>query len=162
MAICWIIKMRLTYTFIILLLVVVPAHAGEFFENHEVSIGYAPFCYHFKNDGDLNENDNHAVQVAIDQWFAMTFRNSHHDRTFVAGYEFRTPKWEPFNEGTWFLRGGFPVGLMYGYKDHLPNVGGVTLAAAPLFEVGYKQFSVKTMVIPVGDIVVSSMFVWTF
>ncbi len=126
------------------------------FDSHEVSIGYAPFCEHLFNDSPKYNETINAVMVSVDQWFIMTFKNSNYDRTFAVGYTLRTDKWE-FDE--WFLRGNLNLGLMHGYEDDvLPNVGGIAPAIGPTIEIGYKNFSVHTMVIPVATL----MLTWTF
>lgn len=129
-----------------------------FYHEHEVSIGYAPFCAHTISDKpDYNEHNNHLFVVSVNQFFFMTFRNSDYDRSFAAGYTFRTEKWEPFKNEL-FLRGNLPVGLVYGYDNRKVEVFGISIMALPTFEVGWKNFSVQTAVVPVF----SMMLVWTF
>jgi hypothetical protein len=133
------------------------AYAEEkFIDKHEVSIGYAPFCKHlFSDNEDYNETIN-AVMGSVDQWFIMTFKNSSYNRTFAVGYALRTDKWK-FDD-KWFLRGNLNLSLIHGYDDELFNVGGIAPAIGPTVELGYKNFSVQAMVIPVATL----MFVWTF
>lgn len=123
----------------------------------EVSIGYAPFCKHLVNDSpNYNENINLMV-VSYDEWYLTTFNNSNYDRTISAGYNFRTSKYHVLKNNL-FFRGNLFVGLMYGYGDDLPNLYGISPAAAPTVEIGYKKFSVHTMIVPVTSVMLS----WTF
>lgn len=134
---------------IVLVLLLLPccAFAGD------VVVGYAPFCYHFSGAEDMNERNNHAFLLSVNQWFGMTFRNSHYNRSYSVGYEFMTPKIR-FG-GDVFLRGTLPAGLVYGY-------GGIKPAAAGVVEVGRGRGSVKMMFIPVDGGVASAMFCWRF
>ena len=133
-----------------LLIFLIPftSHAGFFDEKHELIIGYAPYCYHWKRDREYNENDNHAILIAVDNWFGLTFRNSYYDRTFAAGYVFRTKKWKPF-DSEFYMRGNLLVGLVHGYGDRFTlNFNGVAPAAAPTGEIGYKKLAGHVMVLP--------------
>ena len=141
---------------------------SSIFNKHEVAIGYTPFCEHiFSDNTDYNENDNHLIILSVDQWFVMTFKNSYYDRAFAAGYTFRTGKWKPFEESSltisrWethlFLRGNLSAGLVYGYHNRTIELWGISPAAIPSLEVGYKNFSVHATVYPIGTLV----FTWTF
>jgi hypothetical protein len=136
-----------------------PAFAEDsFFNKHEVSIGYAPYCAHLINDDpDYNEKNNHLIMIAVDQWFGMTFRNSDYERVVGGGYIFRTKKWNPF-DNAFFIRGNMPIGIMYGYSNPPLGFGKWSLTGTLAVETGWKHFSINTAVVPVAAI----MFTWTF
>lgn len=155
--------MKMLYTVIILLAICTACHAGDrFVDNHEIYIGYAPFCQHmFKHNPDHNETIN-AVMLSVDQWFITTFKNSHYDQTVAAGYTFRTRKFRPLDD-KFFLRGDLGLGIMYGYEDHLWNVGGFSPAVAPALELGYDisqkySVSLSAIVYPVAVAMVGFTF----
>lgn len=141
---------------IILILLSVSYSCAPIFENHEIAVGYAPICSHLINDDpDYNET-NDGIFFSYDNWFALTFENSHYERTFAVGYNLRTSKYKI--ENNLFVRGNLYFGIMNGYEEELPNIAGISPALAPTIEIGYKNFSINTMILPV----VSSMFVYRF
>jgi hypothetical protein len=131
-------------------------------EQHEYSIGYAPFCKHFNGSDRYNET-NHAVFISYDEWIAGTFNNSNKHRSWFIGRSFRTDKWK---SNDLYVRLNLHLGLLYGYANDdnkPPNIEGWTIGAAPTFEIGYKQFGIETMVQPIADGgVISCMFKWTW
>lgn len=129
----------------------------SFFDRHEVSFGYAPFCKHlFSDNPDYNENNNHLFMLSVDQWFGMTFRNSYFDRCFAFGYNFRTRKWKLSDN--FYIRGNLPLGVVHGYHNRNIEVGGWAPAAIPTLEFGYANLSIHIAVFPVGSL----MLTWTF
>lgn len=149
--------MKLSLTFIVILAMAVPCIAGDV---NEISIGYAPICRHFDYQPELNEV-NHGLFVTYNKWFVGTFNNSHYIRSWFMGRTFRTKKWYPFGNEV-FGRGNFHLGLLYGYGEYMPSIDGWTIGATPTFEMGYKQFSVETMVMPADGGVISVLFKWTW
>lgn len=143
------------YLPLMIILLVTTAYADE----PEIWIGYAPICKHFNGDPELNEQ-NHAVFLSYDKWIAGTFNNSGNIQSYFLGRTFQTDKWE-YNH--YFSRLNIHIGALYGYEEDMPNIGGWTLGAAPTFEVGYKQYSLETMVNPFADGgVVSFMLKYTW
>lgn len=141
---------------ILILLLCSPAYAGDFLDNHELSIGYAPGCVHWDSK-DYNDSNNHLFMFILDDWFVSTFRNSFGNRSYSAGYIFRTRKFDLGNE--FFARGNLPVGLVYGYDDKMSvSVKGVSPVAIPTLELGRGRFSVNTAIVPV----VTVMFTLSF
>jgi len=131
----------------------------------DLVIGYAPTAHHWSERDEpdkrpYNENNN-AIMVSYNQWFGLTFKNSHYDQTYSAGYEFMTPKWKPFNN-PFFIRGTLPIGLMYGYKEKFPNVEGFSIGISPVVEIGYDRLSFKTLIVPIDGGCISTMIAWRF
>ena len=131
----------------------------------EIVIGYAPTSYHWDErdepDGRPYNTENHAVMVSYNQWFGLTYENSHYNRTYSIGYEFRTAKWEPLNN-PFFIRGTLPVGLMYGYEEKFPNVEGFSIGISPILEIGFDRLSLKTLIVPIDGGCISGMIAWRF
>lgn len=148
--------LKYTLPLIMIIFLVIPVCADE----KEFSIGYVPICKHFNNDPDLNEV-NHGVFVSYDKWVIGTFNNSSYIQSYFLGKKFDTKKWKPL-ENNLYMKLNAHLGLLYGYGEHLPNVSGWSLAAMPTFEIGYKQFSIETMVFPVDGGVVACMFKYSF
>jgi len=154
--------MRTIIIYIILsVTIIVPeCYAEKFFDKHEVIISYGPGCKHFNGDNDLNEK-NHIMGLSVDKWFGLTFVNSNDVRSWYVGRTFRTDKWKPLNEN-WFGRLNLHLGLLYGYEKYAPDIAGWTIAPIPTFEIGYKRFSMGTMVVPFGDGVGGIIFKYVF
>lgn len=141
------------------------AEDNTFLDNHEVSIGYSFYTTHFsgdyRGDGRKYNNNNQIIVLSIDQWFASTFVNSHFNRSYSAGYTFRTPKWQPVGED-FYGRLTLKVGLVYGYDDDLFDIAGFTPGALPSVEIGYKKLSIDTGIIPIGSGVMTCVLKYTF
>lgn len=148
------IKMKVVYTILILFTIVTCCHANE------NSIGYVPICKHFNNNPDLNEV-NHGIFLFHDDLVIGTFENSGYIRSYFIGKTFDTKKWKLFSNEI-FTKLNINIGLLYGYGEHLPDILGWSIGIMPTFEIGYKKFSIETMVFPVDGGVVSCMFKWSF
>ena len=155
--------MRTIITYIILsVTIIVPkCYAENFFDKHEVVIGYGPGCKHFNGSDDLNENNN-IFGLSVDKWFGLTFVNSNDVRSWFAGRTFRTGKWKPLDNKNWFGRLNLHLGLLYGYEKDVPEIAGWTIAPIPTFEIGYKKVSMETMVVPFDGGVVGLIFKYVF
>ena len=127
-------------------------------EIESLTVGYAPFCYHWDRDKEYNEDNNHGFLLAATikdgpfnrTWrpFVLTFRNSYYDRAVAGGLVFRTEKWKPFDNDI-FFRANLLVGIIHGYGDRFTlNIGGIAPIAAPTGEIGYKDFSAHLMATP--------------
>jgi len=121
-------------------------HIGA--DKHEISIGYTPVCKHYYSGENLNENIDF-VMLSIDKWVFATYHNSHFGRSYFIGRTFRTDK-KPFFIKNLYYRANFNIGLVTGYEDEIvTRVGDVTIIPFPTFEIGYKNFSIDTLVIPI-------------
>ncbi len=73
--------------------------------------------------GEYNER-NHLIALRYAGFSVCTFVNSHYDRTYFAGIsrELHSSQHGPGIR----IDTGYDLGLMYGYKDNLPNIGGLS------------------------------------
>ena len=138
----------------------------NFLNKHEVSIGWSFYTVHWSDDsqqdnGEEYNNNNNILVLSIDQWFVSTFVNSYDNRSYALGYTFRTPKWQPFNNEL-YGRANLQAGVVYGYEDDLTTFGGWLPGILPSIEVGYKWFSIDTLVIPSESGVISCILKFTF
>lgn len=147
--------LKWSYTAIMIILMVINATADD---ETEFSIGYVPICKHF-NEGEYNEV-NHGVFIFRNQWEIGTFNNSSYIQSYFIGRDLRTNKLEFKNDV--YMRLHAHLGLLYGYGESMPNVAGWTIGVTPTFEIGYKSFSIETMVFPVNGGVTALMFKWTW
>lgn len=129
----------------------------------EVSIAVGLFTKHFQPGSSTNET-NRALVFSYDDWCAAWFENSYHEESVFAGRAFRTEKLTNEKHPEWFLRGNLYLGLVYGYGDELPNVGGISPYMLPTGEVGYGRFSFELGIIPAPGHagLVTGMFKVTF
>lgn len=138
----------------------------SFLDRHEVSIGWSFYTLHWRDDsrqanGDEYNNNNNIFVLSIDQWFVSTLENSYDNRSYALGYTFRTPKWHPFNNQL-YGRANLKAGVVYGYEGNLTTFGGWLPGILPSIEVGYKWFSIDTLIIPSESGVISCILKFTF
>jgi hypothetical protein len=132
-------------------------------ERAEISVGVGLFTKHFQTGSSTNEN-NRAVILSYDDWCTAWFENSYHRESIFAGRIFRTEKLTSKEYNKWFIRGNLYLGLVYGYKDELPNIRGISPYMLPTGEVGYGKFSFELGIIPAPGHagLVTGMFKFTF
>ena len=100
---------------------------------------------------DRSDNTNEKtgmVALLYNDYMISRFKNSYHDETFFAGKRFYTKK---FNLGTsqhFGVQGNLYSGIMYGYSDKLPNIGGISPGALPTSGLMWKQTSLELGYIP--------------
>lgn len=116
-------------------------------EKAEVSISVGVFTKHFQPGSSTNEN-NRALVLSYDDWCVAWFENSYHEESIFAGRTFRTKKVTGKEHDEWFIRANLYLGLVYGYGDELPNVGGISPYLLPTGEIGYGRLSFELGVIP--------------
>jgi hypothetical protein len=100
------------------------------------------------NPGDDTNEDSDFIALSLDKYSIARFINSYNDETWFGGTQFHTPKLNIYQGSDFFLRGNLYAGLIYGYKDHLPNLGGVTPVLIPTIGLGYKRVSLEFMYFP--------------
>jgi hypothetical protein len=132
-------------------------------EKKEASIAVGVFTKHFQLGSSTNET-NRALVLSYDDWCVAWFNNSYHEESVFAGRAFRTKKVTGKEHDEWFVRANLYLGLVYGYGDELPNVGGISPYLLPTGEVGYGRFSFELGVIPAPDHagLVTGMLKFTF
>ena len=116
-------------------------------ERAEISVSVGVFTKHFQPGSSTNEN-NRPFVFSYNDWCAAWFKNSYDRESIFAGRAFRTKKMTGKEHDEWFVRGNLYFGLVYGYKDELPNIGGISPYMLPTGEVGYGRFSFELGVIP--------------
>ena len=141
------------------LLLPMPSHAkntGEF----SVLTGF--WTRHVDRSDDTNEKTG-MIAFLYNDFMVSRFINSYHDETFFAGKRFHTKK---FNLGIFKdigVQGNLYTGLMYGYSDNLPNLGGLSVGALPTVGLVWKKTSAELGYVPTpkGGVVMS-LFRFTF
>ena len=88
------------------------------------------------------------IAILYDDYMISRFVNSYHDQTFFAGKRFYTRKFALGNLKSLDVQGNFYTGLMYGYSDNLPNIGGITVGALPTLGLIYNKLSVEVGYVP--------------
>jgi hypothetical protein len=121
-----------------------PAEKQE--EKKEMSVAVGLYTWHF--DSENANNFNRLLAFSYDNWCIGWFNNSHYNETIFGGYAFRTDKYKFSENEKWFVRGNAYLGIVYGYGDDLPNVGGISPFALPTGEIGYGRYSLEIGVIP--------------
>ena len=132
-------------------------------EKAEISVAVGLFTKHFQPGENTNEN-NRMLAFSYDDWCVAWFNNSYDRESVFAGRIFRTDKLISKKDDKLFLRANLYLGLVYGYGDKLPNVGGISPYMLPTGEVGYGMFSFELGVIPAPGHagLVTGMFKVTF
>jgi hypothetical protein len=100
-------------------------------------------------DGGSNEQ-NYLLGIQYYGLAVGTFFNSQDDRAWFFGPA-REVYSREITENT-CLDIGYKFGPLYGYDDNLPNIGGISFAAAVTFGISWKKIGIDIMIIPVGII----------
>ena len=120
---------------------------------------YGPVCYHIDRGAEHNEV-NHIVGLKIDKAVAVTFENSQSKRSWFIGYNFESRKY--ILSSDLYAKAHLYLGGLYGYDEDMPDLQGWTVGAAPTLEVGWRQYSIEAMFMPVGGGVFSALFNYHF
>lgn len=117
------------------------------------SLHLGMWSLHLDGSGDIsgtgrNREHNHLIGIQYKGFNAGTFVNSHNDRTYTAGLS-RDVYVHQISENLRF-DAGYRVGLLYGYKDNLPSIKGVSAYAMPVFGLSWKRIGIDIGVVPVG------------
>ncbi len=121
-----------------------PSHA-ENTSKFSMLIGF--WTRHADRSDDTNEKTG-MIALLYNDYMVSRFTNSYHDETFFAGKRFHTKK---FNLGPFEhlgIQGNLYTGIMHGYSDNLPNIGGISPGALPTIGLLWKQTSVELGYIP--------------
>jgi hypothetical protein len=99
--------------------------------------------------GDRRHNEqNLLLGVQVYGFNAGTFINSHYDRAYFAGLA-RTVYTKDFSKDA-RMDLGYQVGLLYGYGDDLPNIGGFSAYIVPKIQFTIKRFGFDIGIVPTG------------
>lgn len=117
------------------------------------SLHLGMWSLHLDGSGDIfgsgkNNEHNHLIGVQYMGFNAGTFINSHDNRTYSVGLS-REVYSRQYTENLRF-DAGYKLGLLYGYKDNLPSIKGVSGYAMPVFGLSWRRIGVDLGVVPVG------------
>jgi hypothetical protein len=116
-------------------------------ESVDISITLGLVTQHV-NPGDNTNEVSNFIGLSYDKYSISRFKNSYNDETWFGGVNFRSPKLNIFKESEFYLQGNLYTGIVYGYKDHLPNLGGVTPILIPTIGLGYKWMCLEMLYFP--------------
>jgi hypothetical protein len=102
---------------------------------------------HVDSSDDTNEKTG-MIAILYNDYMISRFINSYHDETFFAGKRFHTRKFALGDLKSLDIQGNFYTGLMYGYADNLPNIGGITVGALPTIGLLYNEISLELGYVP--------------
>jgi hypothetical protein len=121
------------------LLLPIPSHAkntGEF----SVLTGF--WTRHVDRSDDTNEKTG-MIAFLYKDYMVSRFINSYHDETFFVGKRLHTEKFDLGIFKDLGVQGNLYTGLMYGYSDNLPNIGGLSVGALPTVGLIWKKTSAE-------------------
>jgi len=126
------------------ILLPLPSYAKDTRE-YSVLVGF--WTRHVDSSDDTNEKTG-MIAILYNDYMISRFINSYHDETFFAGKRFHTKE---FNLGKFQhigVQGNLYTGLMLGYSDNLPNIGGISPGVLPTIGLLWKQTSVELGYVP--------------
>ena len=121
-----------------------PCHAADT-GKFSVLIGY--WTRHVDRSDDTNEKTG-MVALLYNDYMISRFKNSYSDETLFAGKRFHTKKFGLGKFKHLSVQGNLYAGLMHGYSDNLPNVGGISPGVLPTVGLIWKKASVELGYIP--------------
>ena len=113
----------------------------------DMSITLGLLTRHVKPSDDTND-DSDFLALSYKKFSMARFINSYHDETWFGGLNYHTSKLNLFEGSDIFLQGNLYPGLVYGYKDHLPNLFNVTPILIPTLGLGYKRVNLELLFFP--------------
>jgi len=102
---------------------------------------------HVDSSNDTNEKTG-MIAILYNDYMISRFINSYHDETFFAGKRFHTRKFALGNLNSIGVQGNLYSGLLYGYSDNLPNIGGIAVGVLPTLGLLYNETSVEFGYVP--------------
>ena len=141
------------------LLLPMPSHATDTGE-YSVLIGF--WTRHVDRSDDTNEKTG-MIAFLYKDYMVSRFINSYHDETFFVGKRLHTKKFDLGIFKDLGVQGNLYTGLMYGYSDNLPNLGGLSVGALPTVGLVWKKTSAEIGYVPTpkGGVFMS-LFRFTF
>ena len=161
------ITLRLKYYFAILLLLLIwefilaPVSSWAA-DPREFSLLIGFWTRHVEPSDDTNEKTG-MLALLYNDYIVSRFTNSYNDETFLVGKRFHTRK-IPLPEFKFLsIQGSLYTGLMYGYSDNLPNIGGITVGALPTVGLVWGKTSAELGYVPTpSGGVFTSLFRYSF
>lgn len=102
---------------------------------------------HVDPSDDTNEKTD-MIALLYNDYMVSRFINSYNDETFLVGKRFYTKKLALPEFKYLSVQGNLYTGLMYGYSDHLPNIGGISLGVLPTLGLIWEKTSVELGYVP--------------
>lgn len=102
---------------------------------------FSKYFYNTSNPKNFNEVNN-LVGLQYASLFAATFTNSHDRQTFLAGVT-RNIINKELGKSNLFFQSGYRAGIIYGYGDQFPNLGGFSPVIFLTAGLKYKIFGVE-------------------
>ena len=121
------------------LLLPMPSHATDTGE-YSVLIGF--WTRHVDRSDGTNEKTG-MIAFLYKDYMVSRFINSYHDETFFVGKRLHTKKFDLGIFKDLGVQGNLYTGLMYGYSDNLPNIGGLSVGALPTVGLVWKKTSAE-------------------
>ena len=116
-------------------------------ESVDMSITLGLITRHVNPGDDTNEQTNFFA-LSYDKFAVARFINSYNDETWFGGFNYRSSKLNIAEDSDFYLQGNLYPGIVYGYKNHLPNLGGLTPVVVPSFGLGYKWVCLELLYFP--------------
>jgi hypothetical protein len=113
----------------------------------DMSITLGLVTRHVKPSDDTNE-DSDFLGLSYKKFAMARFINSYDNETWFGGIIYRTSKLNLFEDSDFYLQGNLYPGIVYGYKDHLPDIGGFTPVLIPTVGLGYKRVCLEVLYFP--------------
>lgn len=105
------------------------------------------FTRHVNPSSDTNDHSG-MLGLSYSDWVILRFSNSYHERSFFGGKRFHTKEIGHPRNSNFFIQGNLYAGLLQGYGDRFPNIGGITPAAMPTVGFGYKNVTIEVLYFP--------------
>ena len=126
------------------LLLPMPSYAKD---TGEFSVMVSFWTRHVDPSNDTNEKTG-MVAITYNDYIVSRFINSYNNETFFAGKRFHTKEFALGNFKHLSVQGNLYTGLMHGYSDNLPNIGGISVGALPTVGLVWKKTSVEVGYVP--------------
>jgi hypothetical protein len=116
-----------------------PSHATDTGE-YSVLTGF--WTRHVDRSDNTNEKTG-MIAFLYKDYMVSRFINSYHDETFFVGKRLHTKKFDLGIFKDLGVQGNLYTGLMHGYSDNLPNIGGLSVGALPTVGLVWKKTSAE-------------------
>ncbi len=117
------------------------------------SLQLGMWSLHVDGSGDIfgsgkNNEHNYLIGLQYKGFNTATFINSHDDRAYTIGLsrEVFSHQLSPDLR----FDAGYKIGLLYGYKDNLPNLNGLSGYVMPVFGFSWKRVGFDIGMVPIG------------
>ena len=113
----------------------------------EFSLSVGLWAHHMETSSDTNERID-LLAISYNNYIMSRFKNSFSDETYFAGKRFHTKRRCYDRSADWYAQGNLYLGLMHGYDDNLPGIGGISPGLLPTFGLGYRRTSFELGYVP--------------